>query len=200
MSKEPKEQAAKPAVFLLDNHMVQYFLSKDISPHIQFILDEIEKTGSELAISQVVVYESLKAIIFNEDKFNDVKDFLENSIIRYPVSEEVLLESARVHELYGSDNDAKNRRNGISTEDIIIATTSMLLGSYVITCDANDFPMPFFKEVHREFVYYERKSQRKHLVIYILQPDTEAVEAGLNKLSPPKMTKKKAKTKAKAKK
>lgn len=193
MTEDSSEQNGSSLV-LLDNNIIQFTLNKDVSPFVQKIYRELEKIGARLGISQIVVYESLKAIIFNEKKFNEVKNFLENSLTRYPIDEEVLVQAARVHELYGCDDSSKSIRSGISTEDIIIATTSMLLGAYVMTCDANDFPAPYFKEVYREFVYFKSGGRRKHLVVYIFQPDSEAVEAGLEKLSPPEISRKMSKS------
>lgn len=178
-----------PIVILLDTHMIQHFLNKETAPHLVDTLKEIEEIGAVLGVSQIVVYESLKAIVFNEQKYKVVADFFEKYLVRYPVGEDVLFDAARVHELYGSDSNTKNRREGISTEDIIIGTTAMIQGAYVMTCDANDFPIPFFKEVDRKYVYYEVRNMRKHIVIYMLEPDAEAIEAGLYKANPPKVSK-----------
>jgi predicted nucleic acid-binding protein len=179
-------QQRPPFIFLLDNNMIQHLLNKEAGPHLKPLLEEIEKAGARLAVSQIVVYESLKAIIFNPEKSEVVIDFFEKSIKRYPVSEEVLVNAARLHELYGSDEYCRTHRSSISTEDVIIATTSITLGAYVMTCDANDFPAPFFKESHRQYIYYAHKGRRKHVIVYIFQPDAEAIEAGLNKLNPVK--------------
>jgi len=171
-------------IVLLDNNMIQQFLNKEVGKELQDLLKTFSDLGAELAISQVVVYEALKAIVFNNAKFKEVSNFLEKYLIRYPVSEDVLVESARVHEIYGTDEHAKSSRSGISTEDIIIATTAMMLGAYVMTCDANDFPIPFFKENNRQCVYYEVKNRRKHIIIYLLEPDNEAINAALEQLNP----------------
>jgi len=182
---EPSAQTPSP-IILIDNNMIQHFLSKEYGVQLEPILKEIEELGATLAVSQIVVYEALKAIVFNDDKFTEVSKFFEQYILRFPVDENVLVESARVHEIYGMDKNTKSHRDSFSTEDIIIATTSMMQGAYIMTCDANDFPVPFFKETTRQYVYYEQKGRRRHLIIYLLEPDSEAITAALNTLSPAK--------------
>lgn len=193
---EPPAQASSP-IILIDNNMIQHFLSKEYGKQLEPILKEVEEMGATLAVSQIVVYEALKAIVFNKDKFNEVSNFFEQYILRFPVDERVLVEAARVHEIYGIDKNTKSHRDSFSTEDIIIATTSMMQGAYVMTCDANDFPMPFFKETNRQYVYYEQKGRRKHLIVYLLEPDSEAISAALSTLTPSKSRKAKASDKAK---
>jgi predicted nucleic acid-binding protein len=180
----PDPQDDNTPIVLIDNNMIQHFLGKETGKHLEPILKELVDVGATLAASQIVVYEALKAIVFNETKLKGVVNFFENYLVRYPVNEDVLIESARVHEIYGSDKDTKGHRDKFSTEDIIIATTAMMLGAYILTCDANDFPIPFFKEANRQYIYYEEKNRRKHLIVYLLHPDPEAIGAALEKLKP----------------
>jgi predicted nucleic acid-binding protein len=159
--------------------------------------------GAELAVSDVILYESQKAIAFDPKKSGEVSDFISQYLTRYLVDDNVLIQAARVHEIYGSHETTKNYRSGFSTEDIIIGTTAMLLGAYVLTTDCNDFPAPFFKEVSRNVIYYEVKNRRRYKVIYVLEPDQqvigEAVDnlTGTNKVveTPKKTQKKMAKKK-----
>jgi len=183
MPEEPHQEESPVApIVLIDNNMIQHFLSKDVGEKLEPLLSEFQKAGAVLAVSQIVVYEALKAIIFNPGKFSEVNAFFEKYLMRFPVDEAILMEAARVHEIYGSDDCVKGFRNTISTEDIIIATTAMLRGAYVVTCDASDFPVPFFKEINREYVDYVFKGRRKHIVVYLLQPDNIAVGKALEQL------------------
>lgn len=178
---EKKADESGPIV-LLDNNMIQHFLSNETGPYLEPILKEVKDLSVRLAISQIVVYESLKAIVFNPKKSQPVLEFLETYPIRYPINEEVLVQAARVHEMYGSDKEIRKHRDKISSEDIIIGTTSMMLGAYVMTCDASDYPPPFFKEFNRQCITYEVNNRRKHLVVYMLQPDNEVIDAFLTEL------------------
>lgn len=134
-SKQLTEDPETGPIILVDNNMIQHFLNKEVDARMGSLLQEIQQVGAVLAVSQIVVYEALKAIIFNDAKYREVSAFFEEYLVRYPVSEEVLVECARVHEIYGSNEHTKAHRGSFSTEDIIIATTAMMLGAYVMTCD-----------------------------------------------------------------
>lgn len=192
------QEAVAPPVILLDNNILQHFLNKDTAPHLKELLDDVERVGAVLAVSDIILYESLKAIAFNDEKSGAVIEFIEKYLTRYQVDANVLTEAARVHEIYGSDSDTKQRRSGISTEDIIIGTTAMILGAFVLTSDCNDFPIPFFKENNRQIVFYEVNKKRKHIVIHLLQPDNDVIAAALADLMPPSRPEVKATAKKKA--
>lgn len=179
-----RQEEPKPSLtrILLDTNMIQHFLDKEKSPHLTNILGTITGDEVELAVSLIVVYESLKAIVFKPEKFNQVNNFFRDYIIRYPIDERLLLEAARVHEMYGSIAAIKTHLDAISTEDIIIATTAMLYGAYVLTCDVNDYPAPFFKEANRIIVDYKKGRVQKHIVVYVLGPDDKIITRHLSQL------------------
>jgi predicted nucleic acid-binding protein len=169
-------------IILLDNNVVQAFLNKDTAPHLSGFLEEVEQIGATLAVSDITLYEALKAIIFDTKKATEVANFIDHYLTRYLVDDNVMINAARVHELYGSDKATKSSRHSCSTEDIINATTSMLLGAYILTSDGNDYPMPFFKEVSRIPVYFEVGNRRNYKVFYLLQPVSEAITDALSVL------------------
>lgn len=186
MSKDTKQTEKKEAaapVILLDNNILQKFLKKETSVHFQGLLQDIEKIGATLAISEIVLYESLKAIAFDDRKSGAVFEFINKYLTRYLVDDHLLMQAAKIHEIYGSDRDTKQRRDGISSEDIIIGTTAMMLGAYVLTCDSNDFPIPFFKESDRQVIYYQEGNKRKYVVMYLLEPDDIVISAALADLA-----------------
>jgi len=181
MADQSDESRGGP-IILIDNNLIQSFLSKEIGPQLEPILKEVVDIKAELAVSDIILYEALKAIVFDEKKWKPVADFIDNTLARYEVNRDVLINAAKVHELYGGNENTRNHRQGISTEDIIIATTSMMLGAYIMTSDCNDFPRPFFTEVNKQIVFYKQGVRTKHIVIYLLQPDMEVIEHGLNHL------------------
>lgn len=172
-------------IVLIDTHMIQHFLSKEVGKELEELLAQLENIGAKLAVSEVVIYEALKAIIFNKDKFNKVDKFFEKYLTRYPVNEEVLVDAARVHEIYGYNEKTRASRQSISTEDIIIATTAMRMGVHLITCDVNDYPAPFFREINRQYIPYVVKNRKKHIVVYLLQPDSDIITKAIDELENP---------------
>ncbi|MEK7594881.1 MAG: PIN domain-containing protein [Patescibacteria group bacterium] len=196
-SQNQDSNSSNPIVILLDNNAIQAFLGKDTAPELAEFLKEVDEVGATLAVSDIVLYEALKAVIFDEQKTAEVANFFDNYLTRYNVDEDVLISAARVHEMYGSDKATKGSRHACSTEDIIIATTSMILGAYVLTSDGNDYPMPFFKESNRIAIYYQVKNRRRHKIFYLLQPDQEAISNALAQLDGANIVKTKGEAKSK---
>ena len=178
-----QEASAEAPIFLLDNNTVQAILGKSTAPLMESLLQDISDIGGVLGVSDIVLYEALKAIVFKEDRVRPVAKFIDDYLTRYAVDDNVLIAAARVHEMYGSEQATKKFRDKYSTEDIIIATTAMLIGAYVITSDCNDFPMPFFKEINRQTFYYEEGDRRRHLIVHLMQPDQEVIVNAINKLT-----------------
>ena len=168
-----KSAAVEAPIFLLDTKT---------RPLLEPLMEELNSIGATLSVSDIVLYEVLKAIVFDPEKVQPVAEFIDNYLTRYLVDDTVLIGAARVHEMYGNEKSTKQYRDKFSTEDIVIATTSMLTGSYIITSDCNDYPAPFFIEVNRQTFYYEEGNRRKHLIIHILQPDQEVINDTFNQL------------------
>lgn len=185
-TRSQKDDGAQEApIFLLDTNAIQSFLGKQTRPLLEPLLQEVSETGGILAVSDIVLYEVLKAIVFNPDKVRPVAHFIDNSLTRYPVDDTVLVAAARVHEIYGSEQATKKHRSTFSTEDIIIGTTAMLVGGYIMTSDCNDYPAPFFKEVNRQVLFYDDGDRRRHLIMHLLQPDQEVVNSAIAQLLKP---------------
>jgi hypothetical protein len=104
-----------PAIILLDNNVLQQILGKETAPLLAPILEEAEKANIELAVSDIIIYEALKSRIFKPEKFQPVTKFIDDSLVRYPVDDNVLVKAAQVHEMYGSKKEVKSQRDGIST-------------------------------------------------------------------------------------
>ena len=177
-SETQQDSVAQDApIFLLDTNAIQSFLGKDTRPLLESMLQEINDVGGILAVSDIVLYESLKAIVFNPTKVQPIADFIDTYLTRYAIDENVLIAAARVHEMYGNEPATKPYREKYSTEDIIIGTTAMLVGGYVLTSDCNDYPAPFFKEISRQTMYYIAGNRRRHLRMHLLQPDQEVISS-----------------------
>lgn len=170
-------EPSKP-IILFDNNSIQHALNKNLGAELQPLLQELAVTHDAIfAISDVIIYESLKAIVNDEAKFKIVADFIDEQMTRYPLDENILVAAARLHELYGYHSETKGHK--MSSEDIIIGATAILTGAYVFTSDCNDFPRPFFTEFYRGVFFYEEKGRRRHVVKYLLEPDTDTINSVL---------------------
>ena len=193
---EQQNTPSKPIVIILDTNAIQAFLNDDTATELAGFLDEVQALGVVLAASDVSLYEALKSIVFDAKKTESVTSFFDNYLTRYLTDENILINAARVHEMYGADTATKGNRHSCSSEDIIIATTAMIEGAYVFTSDGNDYPMPFFKEMNRVPIYYQVGSRRKYKVFYLLEPDSDVIGdaiaklEGADKVEKPKKSKK----------
>jgi predicted nucleic acid-binding protein len=168
-------------IVLLDTNTIQHALSKASQPQISPFLDELTSEGNAvLSISDIVVFESLKSIAFSPAKYAPVVNFIDGNLTRYPISHDVLVGAAQLHEMYGKHDAVKGHANAISTEALIIAVTSILTGGFVLTSDCNDFPGPFFDVVHKQVFYFNDGSRRKHIVKYLLRPDLDLIREAFN--------------------
>ncbi|MCA9326204.1 type II toxin-antitoxin system VapC family toxin [Candidatus Saccharibacteria bacterium] len=173
----------KAPIFLLDTNAVQSFLGDATAPLLRPTIEEIKEVGGILAVSDIVLYEALKSIVFKPKKLRSITAFIDEYLTRFTIDEDVLISAAQLYEIYGDEPACRPYRDKFSTEDIIIATTSVLTGAYILTSDCNDFPAPFFLEVNRQTFYYYKGHRRKHLILHLLQPDNGVINDALEKLS-----------------
>lgn len=173
MSMENEQQTAVRQDVILDSNAIHYGLDKKVaSSFTPIILDLINKNFVP-AVSQISVYETLKKT--NPKRETEILNFLKSNFKNYEIDDTVLLASARLFTFYGNED---NIRNSISSEDIIIAATSILTGSLLLTADCNDFPRPFFDEVYKQPIFY---SDRKCVVIYLFRPDYDFLNEKIEK-------------------
>ena len=95
---------------------------------------------------------------------------------------DVLISAAQLYEIYGDEPACRPYRDKFSTEDIIIATTSVPTGAYILTSIAM-ISGTIFLEVNRQTFYYYKGHRRKHLILHLLQPDNGVINDALEKLS-----------------
>ncbi len=182
MSDDAEEEASfQQTILLLDTNTIQYALHKECGPQVQAFLDELVSVNDGvLSISEIVIFESLKSIAFKPSKRDKVSDFIDSNLTRYQVNHSVLIGAAQMHEMMGAHDATKNYRQSITSEDLIIGVTAILTQGYIITSDCNDFPGPFFDVKHKDVIYYNEKGRRKHVVMYIIQPDMEIINEVFN--------------------
>lgn len=179
-------QEGEQLVLLLDNNLIQYSLSPECGSDVwPFLEATATQNNATLSISDIVIFEALKSIIFKTDKRQAVADFIDNNLVRYPVSHEVLIGAAQLHDMYGSDEYIRSYMNSISSEDLIIGVTAITTNGYIVTTNCKDFPEPFFDVADkRTFHFKDVKQKPKHIVTYIIKPDLMAINEIYNSLEP----------------
>lgn len=165
---------------MLDTNTLQHALGKSTAPEITLLLEELTNGfNAVLAISDIVIYEALKAKAFKQKHVDEVTTFMDEKLTRYLVDHGVLISAAQLYDLYAADKEVKMNRDSFSSEDIIIAATAYKLNAYVLTSDCNDFPRPYFTEIYKRVFYYQDNNRSRHFVKYLFQPDFDVLEAAL---------------------
>ncbi len=161
----PEPDPLKAPDILLDSCVIQYIADKRIRNGLVPYLTDILKRNHTLALSEITVYELLQgAPITKEAELIDwIKVFK-----HYVVDLNVLVAAARLRTFYDMN---KLPQAQISDGDKIIAATSTLTGSLVLTANGNDFPRPFFIEVEQRQVYYSSKNIQKMITLQLLAPN-----------------------------
>jgi predicted nucleic acid-binding protein len=167
--------------FLLDTCILQDIDSPYASIGVSKLLDFLLRTGKVLRISYYAVFELLRGA--DKGKEQKAEETLKR-FVKYVVNDKVFDFAAKLYTLYQKENKQIGGMGGISDGDIILAATSIILNQPIITRDGDDFPAPFFKEIHREIITYIPKGKRERsLVIYFLAPDKQVLRLKLLELN-----------------
>lgn len=154
---------------ILDSNIIQYLKSDDLSDKILEFIYESTQMKYSISISDITFFELLNGIsVKNEGEI--IKLF--KGITRFFVKKNVLVAAARLGCLYKEDGiDTKK----IGVADLIIAGTSVLSNSYVLTANIRDFPNPFFDIELKKVIEYEDKKIPKCLCLAFLKPNSEVI-------------------------
>lgn len=169
---------------LLDTNIIEYSLNKNIGIPLNKDLLKLRLKGYSFYLSDFSAYELLKGA--DEEKtlkiFEIVKLFP-----RFQVSINVLNTAALFENLYklqhkieGQNDDYGKKR--YTDVDKIIAATSCLENTDLLTADTNDYPRPYFKEVEWIKVFYTRKAKPCMLSVCLLRPDVVLIGRNLEKI------------------
>ncbi len=170
MSKRSSKTVESPGFFLLDSCVVEYFLKEELSPHVQLTLDHWVNKDINLAISAVTYSELIAGA--KKEKVEIVKNTL-NQYYCFEVSTRILTGAGVMQTLYNS-RDPDRRDPGLA--DKIIAYTSILYNSPIITANVRDFPHPYFITVDSKNINYKRKNKDHYITLDILQPNYEIIK------------------------
>jgi len=130
---------SSPQYIFIDINIIQYSGDKNKSKSHAFfdLFDSLKKQRYELAISEIVIVESLHGFYGRQYE----KAYIHLSkFIKKIVSENVLLSAAQIGGLYKDEGF-----QDIEMIDKIIAATAFLEKSLILTRNHKHFPPPFFE-------------------------------------------------------
>ncbi len=150
---------------ILDTCIVQYWMDRYIESAVREQLSSWVGTDCDLAISEVSYAELIDGAY--REKVDKVKVLLK-TFARLEVSQRVLSGSGFLGSIYRNQN---SRNSGIELADRIIAATSFINNTAVITANIQDFPLPFFTSVYSENIMFKKKNKKRYITIDILKPN-----------------------------
>lgn len=154
---------------LLDTNILQYLgkTKSDISNKLIEYMGNLLQRKFVFGISSFCIFELLDGATKNKET-----ELLKavNIFVRFDVSQEVLLTSARLSSLYRQE---KAEYQHIGDGDKILAATSLLTNSLILTANMRDFPRPFFIEEEVKHMLYKEGHNEKVLSFYLLKADIE---------------------------
>lgn len=154
---------------ILDTNILQYLSNRYIKNELNSYLLDLVARGFGLAISDISIVELLQDSTSEQEKIG--LEIL-NLFNRYQLNESFLLGAAQFSTLYKSD---RVRNDAISLADKIIASSSVLSGSLVLTADVNDYPRPFFWEAEEKQIIYRKNNKTNILIVQLLRPNMEYI-------------------------
>lgn len=158
---------------ILDTNIFNYSSNKFISTTLNSFLSLLINSGFVLAFSDISMCELLSGATVTQE--NDQLSVL-NNFRRYLVDDNVLIGAARLQSFYKKENVPEGQ---IDLADKIIAATAIITGSLILTANVNDFPRPFFHEVHEERLMYRKKDSSCLQVVQLLSPNIELINQRL---------------------
>lgn len=163
------DQRSTTQYVILDTCIMQYLDDTNFGDQVLEYLLELKARGFDFAISDITYYESIcSAAAKQEEKITQALKLFQT----FSLDSNLLLAAGQLYTLYAKEHLPYQK---VSDGDVIIATTSIMTGSLILTANCNDFPSPFFKEGERKKITYSKKKQDKLMVFLLLEPDFEVI-------------------------
>lgn len=159
----PREPAERPKHYIiLDSNIYAIYNRK---PLVSKLFDElrhfiVKKYG--IGISEISFCEILSGMTF-EKEGAALKNL--NGMRSFPVTKDIFVTAAKLEYFY------KRERYEIALVDRVIAATSFLTDSLILTSNIRDFPMPFFNVVETILLKHNSKRNPSFLYVYLLKPN-----------------------------
>lgn len=152
--------------FLLDSCIIEYYLSEKYSTQIQAILQKWQKNIFGLAISQIIFSELIDGTYMKKETtiINTLRDYH-----NFPVTERHIIGSGKLGSIYQQNKITQN----ISLVDKIIAATSIITNSPIITANINDYPQPYFEVIDSLMLIHGNKL----IKVGLIKPDYNVLNA-----------------------
>lgn len=153
----------KQQYFLLDSCVVEYLLDRDIHDVLLKQLGEWCNKIFEMAISEVVYSELINGA--KPEKETRVISLL-NGFYSLPISKRIIKGSGILGSLYKEESP---KFKDISLGDRIIAMTSAVHNTPIITANISDFPSPFFHTITYKNLIFKKTGKDRMISVAVLE-------------------------------
>lgn len=154
---------------LLDTNVFSDLHDREFGTEVISYIIDLGKRGFNFAISNITLYEILRGLKA-ENEAKVVK--LLSEIFRYNITDEVLIASARLDNVFKMEHI---EINSIDHGDKIISATAILTGSLILTANVRDFPWPYFHEIETKPIFYQSGHKTKCHVLALITPDFDHI-------------------------
>lgn len=166
IEKSEEFEKIKNSQIIIDSCILIYCQIEPYKQEIRSILRSFVNNGNELAISQISFLEVLRGA-----KKDDRKYYIK--LLKYlnsvPISEEVIVNSIILHNIYINLGITKESDKRDWTGDVIIGATAMFQKSLIFTSNRRDFPEKVWKVVAIYPVIYKSYDKFELINLYLLE-------------------------------
>lgn len=150
---------------LLDTNILQYGVSEFCSAEMADLIALHSKTY-EVYISSFTMFEIYRGI--DHSKIRKTKELVDLFV---PVDPDVITYkiAAVLTTCYNRHEATKDYASKYSDGDTLIGASAFRDNAYILTANGNDFPVPFFQEVKRDYITHTRS--KAMLPISLIAPD-----------------------------
>lgn len=179
MSNEQTGDKKPVQYILLDTNIVQLLGHPQIGSQLENYLIQHINNGFGLGISNISVAELTRNL--SEDKERLALGYL-YIFPRFYVLETTLLAAGRLSSIYSqtgvnvkNEDKIKIPTDHIELADLIIAATSVLNGTLIMTTNIADFPNPYFYLLAEKMFIYDAKKSKSCIYTQILSPNVNLI-------------------------
>lgn len=171
-----KPQVNKPQRYIiLDTNIFQHAGNDSLALQVIVFLKEAVSKGYGISLSQFSLIELVDGASLEKER---KRLAAVNGLKQFHVTQGVLLIAGQLGCLYGEDGlDEKQQPE---RGDKIIGATSLLGNCLIYTTNGRDFPAPYFKEVGRYNLPYQKGGVEVNIMAYLMEPDINATAARIN--------------------
>ena len=160
---------------ILDTNILVYLNNKYINRSLKQHIDVIIKENLDLSISDITVTELLAKA--TKSKERQAYDWIKTlQLKRIEVTPLVLELTGYFSRIY---IETKMPVAEKEIADKIIAATSFLEQTYILTADVNDFPRPFFLEYDHALIQYNKDQTISTIFVALLRPNNPLINTYL---------------------